>query len=226
MSASAREKIGFVGLGDQGAPMAKAIADVGFELHVWARRPQSFDAISDVRFTRHDTLDGLAGAVGILALCLRDDRDIWDLLCEHKMAAAFRSGAVLVNHGTGDPEENRRLGIFLGERDIAFLDAPVSGGRPAAAARTLTTLVGGSDDVFERCRPVFESFSRKVAHMGPLGSGQTTKLLNNALTMTNLKTPSMLSDWRAVSGSPRPGFTKCLPSAADRARSCRRSGRT
>jgi 3-hydroxyisobutyrate dehydrogenase-like beta-hydroxyacid dehydrogenase len=180
-------KIGFVGLGDQGAPMAEAISNAGFELHVWARRPQSFDAISRVKYLRHDSLESLAVMVDVLCLCLRDDEDIWNLIRQHRLIAALRPGSIVVNHGTGDPTENEHIGAFLAESGIKYLDAPVSGGRPGAVARTLTTLVGGDATDFARCREVFETFSRKVAHMGGVGSGQLTKLLNNAMTMTNLK---------------------------------------
>jgi len=180
-------KIGFVGLGDQGAPMAQAISGAGFELHVWARRAQSLDAISKVKYLRHDSLESLAVMVDVLSLCLRDDEDIWNLIRQHRLTEALRSGSIVVNHGTGDPSENEHIGVFLAESGIKYLDAPVSGGRPGAVARTLTTLVGGDANDFARCREVFETFSRKVAHMGGVGSGQLTKLLNNAMTMTNLK---------------------------------------
>src|SRR6201993_2865707 len=180
-------KIGFVGLGDQGAPMAEAISDAGFELHVWARRAQSFDAISRVRYLRHDSLKSLAVMVDVLSLCLRDDEDVWNLIREHRLIEALRSGSIVVNHGTGDPTENEHIGAFLAESGIKYLDAPVSGGRAGAVARTLTTLVGGDANDFARSREVFEAFSRKVAHMGGVGSGQLTKLLNNAMTMANLK---------------------------------------
>jgi 3-hydroxyisobutyrate dehydrogenase-like beta-hydroxyacid dehydrogenase len=180
-------KIGFVGLGDQGAPMAEAISDAGFELHVWARRAQSFDAISRVQYLRHDSLKSLAVMVDVLGLCLRDDEDIWNLIKQHGLIEVLRPGSIVVNHGTGDPTENEHIGAFLTESGIKYLDAPVSGGRPAAVARTLTTLVGGDANDFARCLAVFETFSRKVAHMGGIGSGQLTKLLNNAMTMTNLK---------------------------------------
>lgn len=180
-------KIGFVGLGDQGAPMAEAISDAGFELHVWARRPQSLDAISTVEYTGHDSLESLAVMVDVLGLCLRDDEDIWNLIKQHRLTEALRSGSIVVNHGTGDPTENEHIGALLAESGIKYLDAPVSGGRPGAVARTLTTLVGGDANDFARCLGVFEAFSRKVAHMGGVGSGQLTKLLNNAMTMTNLK---------------------------------------
>jgi len=167
--------------------MAEAISDAGFELHAWARRTQSFDAISRVKYLRHGSLKSLAVMVDVLSLCLRDDEDIWNLIREHRLAEALRSGSIVVNHGTGDPTENEHIGAFLAESGIKYLDAPVSGGRAGAVARTLTTLVGGDANDFERCREVFETFSRKVAHMGGVGAGQLTKLLNNAMTMTNLK---------------------------------------
>jgi 3-hydroxyisobutyrate dehydrogenase-like beta-hydroxyacid dehydrogenase len=140
-----------------------------------------------VKYLRHDSLESLAVMVDVLSLCLRDDEDIWNLIRQHRLIEALRSGSIVVNHGTGDPTENEHIGAFLAESGIKYLDAPVSGGRPGAVARTLTTLVGGDTDAFARCREVFETFSRKVAHMGGVGSGQLTKLLNNAMTMTNLK---------------------------------------
>jgi 3-hydroxyisobutyrate dehydrogenase-like beta-hydroxyacid dehydrogenase len=167
--------------------MAEAIAEAGFELHVWARRPQSFDALSRVRYVRHDRLESLAVMVDVLSLCLRDDEDIRNLIRQHRLTEALRSGSIVANHGTGDPTENEHIGAWLAESGIKYLDAPVSGGRAGAAARTLTTLVGGDANDFARCREVFDTFSRKVAHMGGVGAGQLTKLLNNAMTMTNLK---------------------------------------
>lgn len=179
--------IGFIGLGDQGGPMARAIGEAGFKLHVWARRPQSLAAVAGVPHTMHETVTALAATCNIVALCLRDDQDVRDLLDPQGMLSALRPGTVVVNHGTGDPDENSRIAADLGAAGIIYLDAPVSGGRPGALARTLTTLVGGDRAAFERCEPVFDSFSGKTAYMGPSGSGQLAKLLNNALTMTNLK---------------------------------------
>jgi 3-hydroxyisobutyrate dehydrogenase-like beta-hydroxyacid dehydrogenase len=179
-------KVGFVGLGDQGAPMAEAISEAGYGLHVWARRTQSFDALHGVKYHRHDSLECLAAVVDVLSLCLRDDKDVWELIRDGRLKA-LRPGAIVVNHGTGDPTENEHIAAFLGESGINYLDAPVSGGRPGALARSLTTFVGGDAGNFERCRPVFDAFSRKVVRMGEVGFGQLTKLLNNAITMTNLK---------------------------------------
>jgi 3-hydroxyisobutyrate dehydrogenase-like beta-hydroxyacid dehydrogenase len=177
--------VGFIGLGDQGAPMAQAIGDSGFGLHVWARRPQSLDVLDQTRHTVHDSPASLA-AVDILEPCLRDDRDTWQVLGTQGVEDALRPGLIVVNHGTGDPGENREIAEHLAGKRTAYLDAPVSGGGAGARARTLTTMAGGDRKAYVKREPVFATFSRAVAYVGPTGSGQVTKLLNNAMTMSNL----------------------------------------
>ena len=179
--------VGFIGLGDQGGPMAHAIGEAGFRLHVWARRPPSLQAVTGVAHTVHESVAALASACDVVALCLRDDSDVLDILERGGLLAALRADTIVVNHGTGDPQQNSRIAEDLRTLDIFYLDAPVSGGRPGAVARTLTTMAGGDRSAFEQCQPVFQAFSSVSAYMGPAGSGQTAKLLNNALTMSNLK---------------------------------------
>jgi 3-hydroxyisobutyrate dehydrogenase-like beta-hydroxyacid dehydrogenase len=164
-----RPAVGFVGLGGQGAPMAQAIGDRGFDLHVWARRATSLEAVADVPHTAHD------------------DSDIWDVLNTPGVHEHLRPGTVVVNRGTGDPGENVKIAESLRRLGASYLDGPVSGCGQGAKARTLTTFVGGDEGAFERCSPVFATFSTRVSRMGPVGSGQMTKLLNNAMTMSNLK---------------------------------------
>ncbi|MFJ9908977.1 NAD(P)-dependent oxidoreductase [Streptomyces sp. NPDC101152] len=177
-------RVGFIGLGDQGLPMATAIAEAGFDLHVWARRTSSLDGLAGVPHTAHVAVAELAGAVDIVALCVSTDDDVLHLTVE-ELLPSLRTGAVLVNHGTGTPANARRLAEACATRGVEVLDAPVSGGRPAAEARTLTTLVGGPEMVLTRCEPVFRSFARHVVYLGAAGSGQMAKLFNNALLMLN-----------------------------------------
>ncbi|MDX2850443.1 NAD(P)-dependent oxidoreductase [Streptomyces sp. PA03-3a] len=181
------KKIGFIGLGDQGGPMAEAIGEHGFELHVWARRPASLAAVEKVPHTVHDTVADLGASVRMIGLCLRDDADLWDVLDGQGLLAAVAPGTIIVNHGTGDPTEAVRIAEHVARAGGIYLDAPVSGGSPGARARTLTTFTGGSRDAFEAARPVFATFSDTVKLMGPAGAGQFTKLFNNALTITNMK---------------------------------------
>ncbi|WP_234542302.1 NAD(P)-dependent oxidoreductase [Streptomyces shenzhenensis] len=180
-------RVGFIGLGDQGGPMAEAVGERGFELHVWARRPASLAAVEGVPHTVHGGVAELAASAGLIGLCLRDDADLWDVLDGQGLLAAVAPGTIIVNHGTGDPAEAVRLGDHVARAGGVYLDAPVSGGSPGARARTLTTFAGGSEDAFQAARPVFDAFSDTVTLMGPVGAGQFAKLFNNALTITNMK---------------------------------------
>ena len=180
-------RVGWVGLGDQGAPMARAIAEAGFELHVWVRRESSLTALDGLPFVRQETLAALAAASNIVGLCLREDSDIEEVLTSGGLLKSLAPGTVLINHGTGLPGYAQSMAVRAASAGVLVLDAPVSGGRPGAEARRLTTIVGGPREALERARPVLETFSQKIAYMGPAGTGQTGKLINNALLMMNQK---------------------------------------
>lgn len=182
---SRRPAIGFIGLGDQGAPIAQAVADAGYPLHVWARRPASLEALDGRPFTAHSSPAELAAAVDVLALCVREDSDIFDLVENQGLLEHMRRGAVLVNHGTGLPTAAHRLQRLAEPHGISVIDAPVSGGRTVALARELTTIVGGDEAVVKQLLPVFGTFSKKVVHVGAAGAGQYGKLFNNAVMMMN-----------------------------------------
>lgn len=207
-------KVGFIGLGDQGAPMAQAIGNAGFDLTVWARRPASLAALEDAPHQVADTPAQLARESDILLLCLRDDADLIDILFEHKLLAAMRSGTILVNHGTGLPSESVSIAQAAAARGISSLDAPVSGGGAGAANQTLTTIVGGGLEAFTRAQPVFETFSSSVVRMGGPGTGQTAKLLDNALTMTNLNNAAEVLGVASAVGLDVAAFQQMLDSSS------------
>lgn len=183
MNSSDRPAVGFIGLGDQGLPMATAIAGAGYRLNVWARRPASLEALGDTPHTAHATLAGLAAASDIAALCVSTDEDVLRLAAG--LLPHLRPGSLLVNHGTGTPRNAMRLAGLSAGGGVETLDAPVSGGRPAAEARTLTVLAGGTAAAARRAEPVSRSFARHVVHLGGTGSGQLAKLFNNTLLMMN-----------------------------------------
>ncbi|WP_205315009.1 NAD(P)-dependent oxidoreductase [Nonomuraea lactucae] len=176
--------VGFIGLGDQGLPMAIAIADAGYPMHAWGRRPDSLAALSDVCHVGHEDLTDFAAACDIVGLCVSTDDDVSGLVTGG-LADHLRPGSVIVNHGTGTPKTAKDLAAFCADRRVEFLDAPVSGARAGAEARTLTTLVGGPAAVVKHCESVFRSFSAHVLHLGPHGAGQLAKLINNTLLMMN-----------------------------------------
>ncbi|MFJ2973965.1 NAD(P)-dependent oxidoreductase [Kluyvera sp. NPDC087067] len=178
------QTVGFIGLGDQGLPMAQAIAQAGFVLHVWARRPSSLEALGDTAYISQSSVEALARQCDVICLCVRSDNDIFELLGKG-LLAQIRPGTVVINHGTGTPANALKLAQLCQSAGALTLDVPVSGGRIAAQARTLTVLVGGNEDTFIRCKPVLESFSRDTHYMGPTGAGQYAKLFNNALLVQN-----------------------------------------
>ena len=164
--------------------MATAIAEAGYPLHVWARRPGSLDVLGNVAHVRHGDIKDLAAVCDIVALCISTDEDVMQIISSG-LLDGIRPGSVVVNHGTGTPRNAILLTETCARVGVDVLDAPVSGGRPAAQARTLTTMVGGPKPVARRCASLFSSFSRHVVYLGGPGSGQTAKLFNNALLMMN-----------------------------------------
>jgi 3-hydroxyisobutyrate dehydrogenase-like beta-hydroxyacid dehydrogenase len=165
ITAEGLPSVGFIGLGDQGLPMAVAIAEAGYPLQAWARRPASLEALAGVPHARHDNIPGLAAASDIVALCVSTDEDVTALLAGG-LLEGLRPGSVVVNHGTGTPGNAVRITEMCAAAGLESLDAPVSGGRAGAEARTLTTIVGGPGPAARRCEPVFMSFSKHVFHLG------------------------------------------------------------
>ncbi len=177
-------KLGFIGLGSQGAPMARRMIDAGLDVVLWARRPQTLEEFGDTPALIADSVEALAAQVDYCALCVVDDAGVTQV-CD-AMIPDMRAGALIVIHSTVNPELCRKLAGRAREKGIELLDAPVSGGGPAAAEGRLTVMVGGAADAEARARPVFETFARTIVHLGDVGAGQTTKLVNNTLMAANL----------------------------------------
>jgi 3-hydroxyisobutyrate dehydrogenase len=182
-------RVGFIGLGSQGAPMARRIVDAGYPTTLWARRPATLEPFSGTAAAVAASPADLAASSDLVCLCVVDDAGVAEVVRgERGVLAGIGPDAVIAVHSTVHPATCRRLAIRVGARGARLVDAPVSGGGPAAADGRLLVLVGGEPDVVERCRPVFATYSDQVVAMGPLGSGQLAKLLNNVLFTANLAT--------------------------------------
>ncbi|MFF0085863.1 NAD(P)-dependent oxidoreductase [Streptomyces canus] len=175
-----RTRVGFIGLGSQGGPMARRIAEESYPLTLWARRTSSTEAFDDTSAVVAASPAGLGAASDIVCLCVVTDADVEDVLLRPDgVLAGMAPGGVVAIHSTIRPDTCRQVADEAAKREIAVVDAPVSGGGGAAAERRLLVMAGGRDADVARCRPVFETFADPVIHLGPLGSGQLTKLLNN-----------------------------------------------
>ncbi|NEA63449.1 NAD(P)-dependent oxidoreductase [Streptomyces sp. SID12488] len=182
-------RVGFIGLGSQGGPMARRIVDAGFPTTLWARRPASLTPFVGTPAQRAVSAAELAAASDLVCVCVGDDADVEEVIVgDGGVLAGLRQGGVIAVHSTVHPDTCRRLADRARLRGVALVDAPVSGGGAAAAEGRLLVMVGGESGTVAFCRRVFETYGDPVVHMGPLGSGQVAKLLNNALFTANLAT--------------------------------------
>ncbi|MFJ4781924.1 NAD(P)-dependent oxidoreductase [Streptomyces sp. NPDC088794] len=182
-------RVGFIGLGSQGGPMARRIVDAGYETALWARRPATLVPFADTRAQRASSPAELAAGSDLVCVCVVDDADVEEILTgEHGVLAGLRKGGVVAVHSTVHPDTCRRLADRARTHGVTLIDAPVSGGGPAAAEGRLVVMAGGEPGTVAYCRPVFETYADPVVHMGPLGTGQLAKLLNNVLFTANLAT--------------------------------------
>lgn len=180
-------RVGFIGLGSQGGPMARAIVDGGFLTTLWARRPESLEPYRDTTAKFADTPAQLAVLSDVVCLCVVGDDDVRGLAYgDDGLLAHMSPGDTLVIHSTIHPDTCRELGEKAAAKRVSVVDAPVSGGAPAVEAKQLLVMVGGESAAVEKCRPVFATYADPIVHLGPLGAGQVTKILNNLLFSANL----------------------------------------
>jgi 3-hydroxyisobutyrate dehydrogenase len=172
--------VGFIGLGSQGAPMARRITQAGFPLTLWARRQETLEPFGDTAANTAPTPAAVAEASSIVCICVTRDEDVKEVaLGTDGVLAGMASGGTVVVHSTVDPETCLELCRRAAENGVSVLDAPVSGGGPAAQQGTLLVMVGGEAEVLDRVRPVLATFGEPILHLGDVGSGQTAKLVNN-----------------------------------------------
>ena len=195
-------RVGFVGLGSQGGPMARRIVDAGHPTTLWARRPETLAAFADTPARIAASPADLAAHSDLVCVCVVDDAGVEEIVTAVLEGSA--PGSVIAIHSTVHPDTCRRVAERSAAHGVQVIDAPVTGGGPAAAQGTLLVMVGGDPEPVERCRPVFSTYADRVVHLGNLGSGQVTKLLNNALFTANLGTAAgALALGRSLGVDPR-----------------------
>jgi 3-hydroxyisobutyrate dehydrogenase len=184
VSAARNITIGFVGLGSQGSPMARRIVDAGYPLLLWARRPEALAAFGNTPAESVRDLAELGARADHVGICVLDDAGVRDVV--GALLPTMRAGSRIAVHSTVHPETCRVLAKQAAERQIVLIDAPVSGGAPAAAAGTLTVMIGGDAGAVAAARPVFQTFGSTLVHLGSVGAGQLAKLVNNSLMAANM----------------------------------------
>ena len=176
------ERIGFVGLGTMGAAMAANLARGGFGITVWNRSPGRAPELDELGANRAETPAAVAGASDVVVVCVSDTPDVEAVLFgAGGLAAGARSGTLIIDCSTISPAATRDFGARLGRAGIALVDAPVSGGSEGAQKATLTIFVGGEQADVERATPVLAALGKTITHVGPIGSGQAVKAVNQVI---------------------------------------------
>ncbi len=181
------ERVGFIGMGIMGAPMARNLLKAGFPVTVWNRTPAKADALRGDGARVASSPAEVAAGASITFSCVSDSPDVEAVaLGAGGVIEGARPGSVYVDCSTISPEVARKVARALREKGVDMLDAPVSGGDVGAKAGTLAIMVGGEASVFERCLPALQAMGRTVVHVGPTGAGQVVKLCNQVAGSLNL----------------------------------------
>jgi 3-hydroxyisobutyrate dehydrogenase-like beta-hydroxyacid dehydrogenase len=181
-------RVAFLGLGIMGSRMAANVARAGFELTVWNRTratAKRFRAAHEGVRLAPTPADAGAAAEIVITMVVDGPQVEQVLLGEDGAASGATDGTLFVDCSTIGPEATLSIGAQLAARDLHFADAPVTGSSPKAEDGTLTIMLGGTDEDFERAKPVLEAMGKLIVHAGQLGHGQIVKLLNNAVAAAN-----------------------------------------
>ncbi len=192
-------KVGFIGLGAMGRPMALHLQRAGHDLHVWARRPES--------------AAGLPATVCATPAELGRHAAMWcspssppapmsrpSPSARNGLIDGMAAGSVLVDCSTIAPDAARRIAARLAERAIHMLDAPVSGGAQGAIDATLAIMAGGDAEVLERVRPLLDCLGQRIVHIGPNGAGQVAKACNQMIMVAAIEAAAEAMRLAAASG--------------------------
>lgn len=175
-------KVAFIGMGTMGAPMAINLLNAGFEVVVHNRHRDKEKPVVAKGATRTASpADAVAGA-DVVVTCVSDTPDVRSILLGNNgVIEGAKAGAVVVDMSTISPSATREMADQLAQKGIRMIDAPVSGGSEGARKGTLAIMVGGDPIDVEKVRPVLEAMGKTITHVGPIGSGQLTKAINQVV---------------------------------------------
>lgn len=181
-------KVGFIGLGVMGQPMALHLMAAGHDLAVWARRPESAAPLAAKGAAVCATPAELARRCEVVFTMITSSADVEGVaLGPQGLIDGMAPGAVLVDCSTIAPDAARRVAAALSDKGAHMLDAPVSGGEQGAIDGTLAIMAGGEADVLERVRPLLECLGKRIVHVGPNGAGQVAKACNQIIMVAAIE---------------------------------------
>jgi len=180
-------RIGFIGTGLMGRPMACNLLRAGFPVAVYNRTRARAESLAAAGAALVDSPREAAGRADVVITMVSDTPDVRQvILGERGVLEGARPGQVVIDMSTISPRVTREIAAALEARGVEMLDAPVSGGEKGAIEGTLSIMVGGKREIFERCRPVLEAMGKKLVYCGDHGQGQMVKLCNQIAIASNL----------------------------------------
>jgi 2-hydroxy-3-oxopropionate reductase len=187
----AKDRVGFIGLGVMGKPMARNLLAAGHELVVFSRTRASVDEVAGDGATAAGSPREVAEQADAVILMLPDSPQVREVLDgDDGLLAGARSGSLVIDMSTISPVVTREIAEECGGRGIGWVDAPVSGGDVGAREATLSIMAGGSDEDFARAKPLFEALGKTIVHVGPVGAGQVVKACNQVVVALTIEAVS------------------------------------
>jgi 2-hydroxy-3-oxopropionate reductase len=187
----AKDRVGFIGLGVMGKPMARNLIEAGHELVLFSRTRASVDEVAEDGGTAAGSPRELAEQADVVILMLPDSPQVREVLDgDDGLLAGAREGSLVIDMSTISPVVTREIAAEAGERGIGWVDAPVSGGDIGAREATLSIMAGGSDGDFARAKPLFEALGKTIVHVGPVGAGQVVKACNQIVVALTIEAVS------------------------------------
>lgn len=195
-------KIGFIGTGIMGFPMAQHLLNAGHQLFVSEHRSPARAELMAGGATALTTIKAVAEAADIIIIMVPDTPDVANVLfSEEGVAAGLYAGKLVIDMSSISPLETKNFAEKINALGCDYLDAPVSGGEVGAKAASLTIMVGGSELAFQRALPLFESMGKNITHLGGNGDGQTCKVANQIIVALNIEAVSEALTFAAKAGA-------------------------
>ena len=181
------KRVGFIGLGIMGMPMARNLIKAGFEVVVYNRTTSKAEQMVSEGAKKADSPKELAEESPVVITIVSDTPDVESvILGENGIIEGIKADSVVIDMSTISPQATQKIAARLKEKGVHMLDAPVSGGEQGAVDGTLSIMVGGDAEIFQRCQPILEAMGKNITHVGSSSMGQTVKLMNQILVAGTL----------------------------------------
>jgi 2-hydroxy-3-oxopropionate reductase len=185
------ERVGFIGLGIMGMPMARNLMEAGYELVLHNRSPEKAEELGKEGATVAATPREVAEKSDVVITMLPDSPQVREVVAgENGVLEGISEGALIIDMSTISPVVTEELAEAVKEKGASMLDAPVSGGDVGAIEGTLSIMVGGDEADFQRARSLFETMGKTITHVGPVGAGQVTKAANQVVVALTIEAVS------------------------------------